>query len=370
MKFLSYLTVASAIAGFSSCGILTHEDDSPSGRATAPGPTFGFTGPVTTNLETSDLRARINGFSFLQKLAFANPNPTEEASYLNRGTAKNFKACVQKQINSVPLAVTSDTVSYLFEFDFIALCDNPAKDSDLIDSVSNTMKASVVIGCAGGSLAGLEGKQVKDLTDIATLCKDSQSQKFSYDISVAARKAIKTKKGTESEVTSIESYASRTSLDSGSGPCVLTVTDQTVRSLSTCTFQEESKSFHGAPKFEQNSPIIPTDDHAKEARPVVMQTSATIVNATLDSDPKVPFYTSATTTFTMNGWKGEVKYGAKGWTSPTWTASKDSQKADGTIGSTDVTNPAKPIPNTPNPVPAETPNAPNPVPDETGDGTN
>lgn len=358
MKLLGYLTVASAIVSLTSCGILTQEDDSPSARSVTP-PTFGITGPVTTNLETSALRARINGFSFLQKLTFANPNPISEASDINRGTAKNFHACVQKQVSSVPLAVTNDTVSYTFDFDFIALCDNAAKESDLIDSVSNTMKGSVVIGCAGGSLASLQGKQVKDLVDVTTLCKDSQSQKFSYDYSVAARKATKTKKGTESEVTSIVSYVSRSSLNSGSGPCVLTVTDQTVRSLSTCSVIEESKSFNGAPKFEQNSPIVPTDDHAKEARPVVMQTSATISNATLDSDPNVPFYTSATTTFVMNGWKGEVKYGAKGWTSPTWTASKESQKADGTIGSTDAINPA----------PARTPNTPTPD-EQAGTDTN
>ena len=341
MKFLSYLTVASALVGLSSCGILSHDDDNTSGGGSNP-PTFNLTGKDTTTLETADLRTRINGFTFLQKLTFANPDPKDSASYINRGKAKNFNACVQKQLNSVPLAVTADTVSYTFDLDFIALCDDAQKDSDMIDSIANTMHGSVVIGCAGGNIASLQGKFVKDLGDIAALCKDAQSQKFAYDFTVSARKATKTKKGTESEVTSIESYTAHSSLNSGNGPCVLTVTDTTVRSLSTCTFQEESKTFSGAPKFEQNSTVAPTDDHAKDPRPVVMQTAATVTNATLDVDANVPYYTTANTTFVMNGWKGEVKYGVKGWTSPTWTASKDSQKADGSIGSADATTPTAP----------------------------
>ncbi len=226
--------------------------------------------------------------------------------------------------------MTTDTVSYEFNFDFIALCDDAATPDDLIDEIKNTMRGRVTIGCAGGKIADLVGKEAKDLDTKA--CNDSQSFKFSYNFEVNSRKTTKTKNGTETEVTDVDSkIASSTLSAADGGPCIVTVTDKKTRSLASCQLVTQSKTFKGAPKFETNSPVVGKDGLEKDPRPQVYQSIATVKNAVIDTD--APYYSSANTTFQMNGWNGTMTY-TSSWARPTWKAERGGEKIAGTFGTT------------------------------------
>lgn len=337
MKLLSSITLAAAL--IASCGLLKQNDDSAPARGNdvPPQDSFELTGKEATTLNANGLRTNVNNFTFLSNVKFASQSASEFASYISRGKAKNFTACVKKKLDSVPLEVTGDTVSYSFNFDFIALCDDAAQPDDLIDSIKNTMRGNVVIGCAGGKLGTLAGQESGALKDAAALCDNSQSLKYSYNFYVDARKATKTKVNTEFEVTSVESKLASASLSAtDGGPCVLTVTDKKSRVMSACKAISQSKTYSGAPKYESNSPVVPSADdvHAKEPRPVVVQAAATVTNASIDTD--APYYGQGTTAaFSINGWNGTVNY-INGWAAPTWSATKNTEKAGGTFGSNTV----------------------------------
>lgn len=343
MKFLSCIAIAVAMSGFTSCGIINHDDDSPSGSGAPNVNSFGLTGTETTTLDANALRNAVNNFSILTKIDLANTNKDAKklASFISRGKAKNFEACVKKKLDSVPLEVTGDTVSYTFDYDFITLCDDAAKPDDLVEEIKNRMTGTVIIGCGGGDFSKLKNGEAKDLTQSAELCKDAQSVKFFYNFTVDARITTKTKNGTEYEVTDVHSAKGSSSLAAATGgPCVLTVTDKKFRHVDSCEAIDQLKRYDGAPKFESNSPVIHKDEHEKEDRPRVIQSKATVSNAVIETD--APYYKAPTnTTFVINGWNGTVNY-SNGWAGPTWTATKDSEKAGGEIGNNAAVTPQQP----------------------------
>lgn len=345
MKILIGLLLALLMIQTTGCGLFQNDDDDvSSNNGPENSELFALTGNEVTDITGDQVAAFVNKSSGLMdqpKLEGVVSLLLNSASKISRDDGNaNFSKCIAQKMNDTKLQVTHDTVSFNFDFDFIAICDRKELPTDLIGEIKNTMKATVTFGCAGGTISSLQGKFVENLNGedvLGKLCKDATtnkilSKKVTYEYTVDARKTTTVKKGTEYEVVLVNSVFTNASLKAkNNSPCNLLVVNDTTSRVDSCRAISQSKTFKAHPKYEANSANDKAAPH-----PIVNQTVITVNDGIWEHDAQ--FYTTADTTFLANGWNGVLTY-RNGWAAPTWEATLGitSAKRGGTWGSTTTT---------------------------------
>lgn len=317
IRLLCLLVAASTV----SCGIFQSDDNGTSNNPVAPN--FSLTGSETSDIDSTQVTSQVaRSSALLKKFSFQIMNlnnVTKTSEQYSSGKNTNFGTCVSTQIANTPLAVTSDTIGFNLDLDFITLCDSPLEEKDLVGELKNKLTVSVQIGCAGIGITGESMRTAGDLLrrpNPEDFCGAQRFAAYSYTYTLDARKSVKQKKPDNTiSVTGVSSVLYNESLSALSGgPCsrVLLGDEKNSKEVSGCQQIVQSRTFGGKPEDEINSP-----KETLKGRPVVIQWIASVENASQESDASS--YRSANTKFKLNGWEGQVNY-TNGWAAPTWSA--------------------------------------------------